>query len=242
MGTSTNYKAPSSQQWSNLKRQVTRLARQGKPSPKEIKGVLGAFAAVNSGSSQVARGGGSGRKGAAQNVAQKIGGFVSAIADVGFREAFEQAGLGALEGTSVRDITASLLDYLGGPSGTLDEVDARNALASLMDEIFEDAESPEDVEEVMETISEGESYDELIRRFLGYCFYEQFCRNFYEHLVARVGDSQASECCDEIRDYICTAVKDETRYLNASRIDWNGSEGQQLADKILRDTLEVFIE
>lgn len=241
MGTSASYNAPTSPQWRDLKREVTRLARQGKPSPTGIRGILQNYVKVNNGSSRVAsRGGSTGRGRAAQSVARNIGQFFSSVADVGFRETFEQAGLGLLEGKSVGEIAHSLLAYLGGQSSTIDEVDARKALSDLMDEILDDADSLEDVEEAMGTISRGESLDDMIRRFFGYYLYEQFCRVFYERLVARIGDMQADEFVDEIRDYICNALKHVTRHQDVSQIDWNGSQGQQIADKLLQDTLEVF--
>ena len=175
MGTSTNYKAPTSPQWSNLKRKITRVMRQGRPSPSAIKGILRDFVTVNYGSLRGASYDGSlGQTRAAQNVARNIGGFFSSIADVGFRKAFEQLGLGSLEGKSLGEIAHSLLDYLGGPSSTIDEVDARNALSNLIDEILKDADSLEEIEEAIEMRSHGESLKNLIQCFFGYYIHEQF--------------------------------------------------------------------
>ena len=243
MGTSTNYNAPTSPQWSKLKGKVTRLTRQGTLGSTGIKGILQDFVTVNYGVSRGARsGGGTGHRRIAQNVARNIGQFFSSVADVGFREAFERAGLGSLEGKSVREIGYSLLDYLGGPSSTIDETDARQALSDLMDEILNDADSLEDVEEAMEMESHGEALEDLIQRFFGYYIYEQFCSVFYERLVDGIGHIQADKCVDEIRDYICAAVKDVISDKNVSKIDWSGTQGQQIVDKILQDTLEVFTD
>ena len=241
MGTSTNYKAPTSPQWSNLKRKVTRVTRQGIPSPDDIQGLLQDFVTVNYGYSQGAGSGGStGRARAAQDVARNIGGFFSSVADIGFLEAFEKAKLGSLEGKSVSEIRHALLDYLGGPSSTFDRADARAALRNLIRDILGDAHSVEEVKEAMEAMSHSESLADIIQKFFGYCIFEQFRSTLYEHLVARIGDIQAEQSIVAIRRYIFKTLRRITRYQDLSQIDWHGSQGQQIVDKILQNTFKVF--
>ena len=241
MGTSTNYSAPTTPQWKKLKGKVTRLTGQGSLTSTGIKEILRDFVNVNYGSSPGTSGsGGAARRQTAQNVARKIGGFFSSVANVGFREAFEDAGLGSLEGKTLSEIAHLLLDYLGGPSGTLDKADVRTALCDLMDEILNDTDTVEDVEEAMEMRSHGEALDNLIRHFFGYYIYEQFCRDLYGQLVTNIGDDRAEESVDEIQDYICEALRDVVGDQNISQVGWNGSQGQQIVEQILQETLEVF--
>lgn len=241
MGTSTNYKAPTSPQWSNLKRKITRITRRGSLSPSDTQSIVRDFVTVNYGYSQGAsRGGGTGQVRAAQDVAQNIGGFLSAVADVGFREAFEQAGLGSLEGKSVSEIGYSLLDCLGGPSSTIDRADARAALRNLMNEILGNAENLEEVEEAMQTISQGESLVDIILKYFGYYIFEQFCSKHYADLINSIGNVRAGESIAAIQKYIFNALRHVTRHQDVRQIDWKGSQGQQIVEKICRDTLEVF--
>ena len=281
MGTSTNYNAPTSPQWGNLKGKVTRLAHQETSDAPDINTpetpdapdintpetpdatdtniseIVTDFVKVNYGSSEGSgsgsggsgSGGGSSRRDgtgspgtttrrrAAQNVAQNIGSFFSSVANFGFREAFEQAGFGLLEGKSVREIAYSLLDYLGGPSNTLDQVDARKALTDLMGEILHDVHNPEDVEEVMERRSQGESFADMIRSFFGHYIFAQFVRAFYERVTARRSGTQIF---GKIRNFIRDAVKYEVRHQDVSEINWSGDQGGQIVDKIFQNTLEVF--
>ena len=242
MGTSANYNAPTSPQWKKLKGKVTRLTGQGSLSSPGIKEILRNFVNVNYGSSRGASSTeGAARRQAAQKVARKLGGFFSSVAGVGFRKAFEDA-VESLEGKTLSEIAHLLLNHFGGPSNTLDEVDARTALCDLMDEILNDADSPDDIEEAMETRAHGEVLDNLIRRFFGYYIYEQFCRDFYGRLVANIGNKQAEESVDEIRDYICEALKDEIGDRDMSQINWSGDQGERIIDEILDETLEVFSE
>ena len=243
MGTSANYNAPTSPQWKKLKGKVTRLTGQGSPSSTSVKEILRDFVNVNYGSSRrTSSGGATARRQVAQNVARKMGGFFSSVSDVGFRKAFEGLDLGSLEGKTFSEIAHLLLDHFGGPSNTLDEADARTALCDLMDEILNDADSLEDVEAVMETRAHGEALNNLIRRFFGYYIYEQFCRDFYGQLVGNIGNEGAEESIDEIRIYICEALKDTTGNQDVSQIDWSGNQGQQIVEQILQETLEVFSE
>ena len=236
MGTSTNYKAPTSPQWRNLKTKVTRLTNQGRLSSSNVREIVQDFMTVNF---DLSRGASIGGITAGRRAAQNIGGFFSSIAAVGFSEAFEQAGLGSLEGKSVHEIWVSLLDYLCGTGSTIDEVDARQALSDLMSPTF-DADSSEEVEETINAIIHGEALDDLIRRFFGYYIYHRFCRVFYNRLATDIGHMQANECIDEIQDYIFRTLKYVTRYQEVSQIDWNGNQGEQIVNDILQGILGVF--
>ena len=116
----------------------------------------------------------------------------------------------------------------------------RTALCDLIDEIFNGADTVEGIEEAMEMRSHGEALDNLIRLFFGYYIYEQFCRDFYGQLVANIGYERAEESLNEIRDYICELLRDVIGDQDISQVDWNGSQGQQIVEQILQETLEVF--
>ena len=241
MGTSTNYNAPISPQWKKLKSKVTRLTRPGVPSLTSIKEILQDFVTVNYGTSQGSSGSrGTAQRRAAQHVARNIGQFFASVAEVGFRKAFEDAGLGSLEGKSLSEIVYSLLDYLGGSSSTLDDTDIQTALCDLVTEILNGADSLEEFEEAIQTKSHGEFLENLIISFFGYYVYQQFCRVFYAQLIANIGERQADESINEIREYICLKVKDVVSDRDVKQIDWNGSQGQQIIEEILQRTLEVF--
>ena len=194
------------------------------------------------GSGSGGSGGGSvvftGRTRAVRNVAHNIRGFFSSVANSGFRETFEQAGLGLLEGKSVREIGYALLNHLGGSSSTLDQVDARRALTNLMREILRDVQSPEDVEEAMEARSQGESFANMISNFFGHYIYAQFISSFYERVTAR---RSGTKIFGKIQNFIRRAVKFEVRHQDVSKIDWSGDQGRQIVDNIFQKTLEVFI-
>ena len=241
MGTSTAYEAPSTPQWSKLKDEVTRLARRDRPDAVSAESVLRDYIAANGGARQIAHGSGSvGRNREAQAVARNLAGFISSVGIIGAREALRQLGVEELEGKSVGEISLLLIAYLGGPSSTIDGVDARNALSRLRNDLFKDAETPEDIERILEEYAQGEKFYILLFNFFGYYLFEQFRRVFFERLAERVGESRAIAFLGGILDFIKSALRHITLDQDISKIDWAGEQGAAIADDILQRTLEVF--
>ena len=239
MGTSTNYDAPPS--WGPLKSQVTRLAGEIAPSPVRVAELVRDFIAQNGGAAAVARGGGTlGSGKAAQASARSLAGFVSLASDVGLAEALRRSGLQELIGRPVTDIILGLVDYCTGPGASIDEVDARNALSQLFDEILGDATDASEVEAILSGVGEGSDLAELLEKFFGNYLCEQFCRVFYERLVKKHGDDRARSFLDEIRGFVRSALANHVVGVNVTRVDWFGDQGRRVADDIMEQTLRVF--
>jgi hypothetical protein len=241
MGTSSGYEAPTTPDWGDLKAQVTRTARDGSVLPRIAKNTLNDFIRTSGGAHNISRGGGAiGAGRSAQNTARRLADFVSSVGTVGLRQTLESFGLAEFIGKPVSEIIPAIIDKLGGPSSTINDADARNALSKVMDELLNGLDTPEQVEEALNQIMEGETLEGLLDQFFGYYLYEQFCRVFYERLVNRVGQSNADSYLDSILDTIKSALDLMTSDRDLSQIDWAGVEGQNIADQILQDTYEIF--
>ena len=126
MGTSKGYSAPGS--WGPLKSEVTVAAKTGAVPAQTAGRILGHFIQQNGGAGRMARGGGSGGTiggASGRAVAQRLGGFVSAVGDIGLAEALRREGLSELIGRPAQEILAGLLDKLGGSASTIDVRRAR---------------------------------------------------------------------------------------------------------------------
>lgn len=242
MGTTTSYNAPTSPQWGNIKRKITRLASRDNLSPDDAKDILGSYIAASGGAEGIVGGRGSisGGGRAVQSTARRIGGFFSAVSQVGLAQTLIQYGLGSLAGKSVADVIFMLLDALGGPSSTIDDVDARNAASDLFRELFEEAQNEADVKRILEQNSQGNLFADLLFRFFGYYLYEQFCRVFYDRLITRLDANRCQAFLDRIRDYILSALRLEVWNRDIAAIRWSGEDGKALADQILQGTFAVF--
>ncbi|MCK8488269.1 hypothetical protein M0651_13910 [Paenibacillus sp. MBLB2552] len=239
MGTSKGYDAPSTPQWGDLKGKVSRLAKEGRPGLDNSKQLVGQFIRANGGSQGVARNGGMGAK-SAQAVARNLGSFLSLVNRVGLDEALKQTGLEHLKGKTTSDIILSLIDYFGEDASTIDQVDARNALSQLMDELFSEAEGIDGIGQILEESAQPDNLTEMLERFFGYYVYQQFCRSFYERLASKVGNAQADAFLNDILDYIKSEITVLALDRDISQIDWNGQEGEAICVQVLEKTLDVF--
>ena len=241
MGTSSGYEAPTTPDWRDLKAKVTRTARDGSVLPHTARNTLNDFIRTSGGARTISRGDGAiGTGRSAQNIARRLANFVSSVGAVGLRQALESFGLSELVGKPASEIIPALVDKLGGPSSTINDTDARKALSIVMDQLLKDLDTPEQVEEALNQIMEGEALESLLNQFFGYYLYEQFCRVFYERLGNRVGRSNADSYLSSIFDTIKSALELMASNRDLSQIDWKGAEGQNIADQILQDTFEIF--
>lgn len=237
MGTSTSYSAPPS--WGSLKGEVTRAAAAGSLAPAQAAELIRHYVRENGGSSAIARGGGVVGKGrTAQAVAGRLGGFISDVAAFGLNEALRRAGLPELIGRPLSEILAGLLDKIGGPANTIDDVDARNALARLQDKLLADAEDPDEVEQILS--AQASELEAVLIEFFSFYLFEQFCRVFFERLMQRVGELKAQSFLNDIESFIRSVLLNRTSGRNLSGIDWAGPEGQALVADIMEATLKVF--
>ena len=241
MGTSTGYEAPTTPDWGDLKSQVTRTARSGSVSPGSAKDALRGFIGTSGGARNISRGGGAiGAGRSAQNTARRVADFISSVGSVGLQQTLESYGLSEFVGKPAGEIIPAIVDKLGGPASTINDSDARNALSKVMDELLGGLETPEQVEEALEQVMEGETLEGLLSKFFSYYLYEQFCRVFYERLVNRIGRLNTDSYLNSIFDTIKSSLALKASERDLSQVNWGGAEGQSITDTILQDTYEIF--
>lgn len=241
MGTSAAYSAPPS--WSDLKTDVTKTAGGGTLSQDTAQGLVQSFIEHNGGTNAIARGTGSrggtvARGRSARAVAARLGGFLSDARSVGLDQALRNAGWADLVGQPIGHVLSALLDRLGGPSSSIDDVDARMALARLRDKYFSQAQTPEELEQLLTT--QASDLESTLLEYFGFYLFEVFCRVFFERLVQRVGEARAHSYLDQIDAFISSALENRTLGQTVSGIDWSGDEGRRLTSDIMETTLSVF--
>jgi len=259
MGTSKGYKMPSGGNWEPLKREATGFVKNdgaGSVTPKTLLRdyvkVRSASSGSGSGGGAAGGGGGSGagggsaRGGRARSfgaglaTAQRLGGFISRVGEIGLAEALKEAGLGDLVGKSAAEVSTSLLDKLAGPASTLDQAAAREALVLLNDELFAQTETFEDVEEALAKITDEGGLLGILLRFFGHYIYQCFCTDFYERFVLKVGSSRAAGSLKSIRDYIQHAIKGKLDGTDVKKFNWTGRDGKRMSEQVLGDVCDIF--
>lgn len=240
MGTSKGYKAPSTPQWGKLKGDVTRASSDGSVAPEIARTIIGGFLQASGGGGGATQGSGIGGGRAAQRVAGRLANLIRSVSAQGLSETLHDSGLANLVGQSARDISVGLLDLLCDDGSTLDEVDARNAMANLIEDLLMGTTSYEQVQKILEEELQQDATESLLIRFFGYYIYRRFCHTFYEEIATKHGEQKSNGFLNDIKRCIDEELRYKTFEKKAVEIDWLGTEGQLLIDEILRDTVTIF--
>jgi hypothetical protein len=243
MGTSKGYSAPTTPQWSRLKGDVTRVSKNGSVPSDTARSIVRDFVRTNGGAELMSGGGGGGTGGshqAAPTAGRRLANFTRSVASSGLSAALREIGLGELIGKSAGEITLSLLNKLCEDGSTFDEVDARNAMSDLTNELLKDTTSYEQVEAVLEQKFTLEALEGHLLTFFGYYLYHHFCRAFFDRLCTKHGEQVTIGFLGSIRDFISSELKVQTFGKNLSQVDWSGDEGKAIASEIMHSTLMVF--
>lgn len=238
MGTSTDYSAPPN--WGGLKGDVTRAASSSVSESKAAE-ILGRHIGTSGGAAAIA--GGRGQLGAgttARTIAKNLGSFIQQVASTGLAEALRANGLEQLVGKSAHETLLGIVSLCGGSDGSIDSVDARNALSRTMDELCKDTITADEVEAALGNLTDGPMMVDLLMSFFGNYLYEQFCRVFFGQLIQKHGEQRANSFLRDIFDYIKSRLRNTTHGRDVQKIDWFGQAGEKLAGDIMRDTLAVF--
>ena len=179
-------------------------------------------------------------KSQAARVGQNLGGFAGRVSQVGLATALREFDLADLVGRPAQEVATAIVDRLAGPGSTIDASLARSALNKLRQELLGAAKTFEDVERVLRTTVEQVQVSGLLIQYFGHYLSERFARDFYEKLVSKIGREKARSSFDSIRRTIFASLRAKIGRRDPSNINWRGKEGNQLADRILVETLEIF--
>lgn len=140
----------------------------------------------------------------------------------------------------MKEVTRGLISILGGPSSTLDEVDARNALDETLRELTEDSESFEDIEALFSAFADIEAIEALLERFFANYIYERFIRSFYGQLKQRHGVDKTKSFLNSIKECIRALVERQRARSGLSKVQWNGAQGSALVRDIMERVFAIF--
>jgi len=238
MGTSADFSAPPN--WSGMKSDVTRSGHQPLAQAK-CQSLLRDYVSQSGGAKSVASGGGSlGSGSTARNAARNLGGFISSVGRDGLNSTLRANGLQDLVGGTVTEILLGVLSLCGGTDGDIDSVDARNALSDTMDELCQNATTPEELESLLQGQTSADALGRLLIAYFSNYLYQQFCRVFFAQLEKKHGLDVAASFLLSIKDFIHSSVKNETVGQDLSKLNWFGPEGERVTQTIMQNTLVVF--
>lgn len=181
------------------------------------------------------RGGGGGRS--AGHAARNLGHFISSVATVGLPKAAQELGI-SLEGKTPIEISEALTEALCGPQSTIDEVAVHNAMSEVMAEFFEKAQDAKQFESSITQAAPG--LNSMLAKFFGNYIFQRFCTLSYATMLAKIGAQKAEAALGQIKSFINSKVSSVATDRNLASINWKGTEGRALVDRIRSQTEEVF--
>lgn len=171
--------------------------------------------------------------------AQRLAEFISQVPKVGLKQALANAGLADVERLQPDEIALAVADLLVKDASQLIMTELRDAVATVVEELCDDAKSLEQTEQ---NLTECAGKLESVVQSLFECYImERFKTFFCEHEAARFGYEAADNILKEAREFIATEmdIQREDKH-DLTGVDWNGAEGAKIVDAILERTIAVY--
>jgi hypothetical protein len=234
VGTSTDRTSGTGGAWTDLKYAATSYFRgigQGSAGTGSAKLLLARHVPVLGGAAAAVAGATAGR-----TSVQRLGGLLAGIGANGLGQTLREASLGDLVGRDRFEIVDELVTALSSDGSGLDAAAARDAMCDVLEELFGDADT---WEELQQTRATRDDIERLLHLFLTNYLYNRI--PVIAERLGRITDPAAAVRADgQMRQVIedCVVISLPTDPLS---IDWNGPQGRDIADQAMRvayDTLE----
>ncbi|MER7278050.1 hypothetical protein ABT369_26770 [Dactylosporangium sp. NPDC000244] len=166
---------------------------------------------------------------------QRLGDFLTDIGTGDLGSALRDAGLERLVGQDRFDVLDELITYIAGDGSDADSQAARDAACDVIDDVFGDADSWDDLHA---TAISAEDLPRLLEAFLARYIYNRM--PVVAERLSRLFDPQAAQQADAdmraiIEDMVAIAMP-----TDPFNVDWSGPQGRQIADDALRRAYEAF--
>lgn len=233
MGTSSDRTAGTGGDWTLLKRATHSYVNSlgGRTSRDRALRVLARHVPLLGGAAAAASSAVAGVSGA-----QRFGALLSEVGQAGLGFALESLGLGDLVGRDRFTVVDELVTFVAGVGDDLDAQAARDAACEVLEELFGDADTWDELSEV--SVS-AEQLAELLERFVAAYIYNRV--PVVAERLSRLVDPAAMRAADlEMREIIegFTAIYLEDPFS----LDWAGHEGRAAIDDAMRDAYQIIAE
>jgi len=227
VGTSTDRTSGTGGAWTDLKYAATSYFRgtgQGGAGSGSARLLLARHVPVLGGAAAAAAGAAAGR-----TSVQRLGGLLAGIGTNGLGEALREASLGDLVGRDRFEIVDELVTTLSGDGSGLDAAAARDAMCDVLEELFGEADTWEELEQARAT---RDDIERLLHLFLTNYLYNRI--PVIAERLGRITDPAAALRADrQMRQVIedCVVINLPSDPLS---VDWNGPQGRDIADQAMQ--------
>lgn len=165
----------------------------------------------------------------------RLGGLLAGVGANGLASTLDQLGLAALVGRDRFDVLDELITLIAGDGADLESQAARDAACDVLDEIYADADTWQDLDSVGVT---EESVGALLTLFLTKYVYNRM--PVLPERLARLLDPAAAKAADR---QMVALIHDLVRLhmpADPLRFDWGGPDGRQFAEEAVRDVYTII--
>ena len=244
MGTSQSHSLKTTPQWSSAKKAMTGVIKDQGNAQKHSKLMTAFGAAISDG---LYRGGGyhagGGGVGFGRTGSRALGNviqFISDVKSVGIESAIDSLNL-AVENRPItpRDLIKALCGLTAeGTEAMMDDEAAIEAQAKMLSKIFEDSETLEDVQTILQEVDEG-TIDSWILDFEVEYIIEYMGELFQSHIFEKSANPDA--VCNEIKQWLRSELEnrlaEEMKHINMF-----SPEGKDYIDSLTARILEIWQE
>lgn len=231
MGTSADRSAGTGGNWTPLKHATNAYVRGlgGADSTGRARRVLARHVPLLGGAGGASSSARAGRSGIA-----RLGGLLAGIGTGTTGQALAALGLGHLVGKDRFTVLDELVTFIAGDGNDLDSGAARDAACDVLDEVFGDADSWNELDSVS---VDREQLGMILERFLALYVYNRV--PVVAERLSRLTDPVAMREADrEMRQIISDLVAIELP-SDPLTVDWAGPEGQAIAERAITSTYEL---
>jgi hypothetical protein len=232
VGTSASNSGGTGGAWTGYKRNASYFARYG-GSDRAGKALAGFVAAMGGAAAAVAS------AAAGAQTGQSLGQFLAgSTGPTGVAGGLETVGLGRLVGEDRYTVLTELLDAFAGSGSDLEAQAARSALLDVLDDVL-----PEDAATPLETVILDEAaVADALYRYIAALIYNRAIAVIDERLTRLQNQALAQQRDQELRDYIDALVRQRTQTTSPLDIDWQGQQGRDFIEGILRAVYDQLEE
>ena len=237
-GTVSKEEQEASKENPDVKRQQQLDARRR----KQVNNAVGRLVQAAGGRS-VVKGGSSASVGrAGTRVARQLAAFFSTVSTGGLAGALSTATspLANLTGLTVDQLVQRVLLFCSDASTGMDETAAMAACNHVMQEIAEDAQTPQDLETAIQAVVADDRVDYFLCEYFGYYIFEHLSQRFLEKLTQARGQALAATTFNEIKLDIIGRVHVMAATRSIAQINWQGIQGHQIIENIFENVMAIF--
>ena len=264
MGTSKGYDSP---KWPGVNSAVG-AAASGAPTAEKLAKAVGVFASGykthfssgvvtpgsgsrsgaaagrsnRSGGSGLGRGGGGGgaSRTRAASEGARLANFISSAQQSGFQSAISKFGLDELKDKPLDEFLDAMANHLSGEGGILDDDVLDKAMSDTLNELAETAGTVEEFDELLS--GDVLNIEDVLQTYYANVLFNHFEQKEYSVVRGKISSSETKKFFNDARALIRAIVRDELAVeRDLTQVDWGESQGQQIADSINQEVMDILI-